>query len=115
RHRCFREFLDDGGYLLDVCTAIEKAFEARGNETADELGVVLDEIGMDDDTVAHRRHAAIRIPEDASLFVAADLDTRDVTLCVTGDGRDLSGNQRWGTSGRIDGRESCSHRGRSLS
>src|SRR5262249_1912244 len=54
------------------------------------------------DAVAHRRHAAIRIPEDASFFVAADLDTRDVTLCVTGDGADLYRNQRWGTSARLD-------------
>src|SRR5262249_8430824 len=103
RHRCFREFLDDRGYLLDVCTAIEKASEARGNEAADELGVVLDEIGMDDDAVAHRRHAAIRIPQDASLFVAARLFTLHVSLCVPGEGGYLSGNQRWGPSGRIDG------------
>src|SRR5262249_1956074 len=75
RDGCFREFLDDGSQLIDVCTAIEKAWEARGDEAADELGVFLDEIVVDDYAVAHRRHAAIGVPKNASLFVAADLDT----------------------------------------
>src|SRR3984893_1969823 len=47
RHRCFREFLDDGGYLVEVRTAVEKAFEAGGNEAADELGIVPDESAVD--------------------------------------------------------------------
>src|SRR5262249_40119161 len=96
------EFLDDDGHLIDVGTAIEKAFEGRGDEAADELGVLLDEIVMDDYAVAHRRHAAIGIPKDASLFVAADLDTRHIALRVAGDGRDLPGDQSWRTSGGID-------------
>jgi|GraSoi2013_115cm_1033766.scaffolds.fasta_scaffold90208_2 FixJ family two-component response regulator len=40
----------------------------------DDLGIVLDDIGMNDDAIAHRGDAAIGIPEDPSLLVAANLD-----------------------------------------
>src|SRR5262249_6141396 len=102
RDGCFREFFDDGHHLFDMRAAIEKALEAGGDEAADELGVLLDEVGMDNDAVAHCRHTAIGIPKNARLFVAADLDARHIALRVAGYGGNPSGDQSWRTFGRGD-------------
>src|SRR5712692_3604687 len=83
-------------------TSIEEALEGCGDEAADELGVLLDEVGMDDDAVAHRGHAAIGVPQDTRLLVAADLDARHIALRIAGDGGNLPGDQCRRAAGGID-------------
>src|SRR5262245_61341185 len=102
RHRRFREFLHDRRHLIHVLTAIQEALEARRDKSADELGILLDEIVVVDDAVAHRGHAAVGIPEDARLLVTADLDARHIALRITSDGGHLPGDQRGRAAGGID-------------
>ena len=83
-------------------TPVKKASEARGDKGPDDLGIVLDEIGMNDDAVAHRGDAAIGIPEDPSLLVAANLDARHQALGIPGDRGDLAGDQSRRAAGGID-------------
>jgi len=60
------------------------------------------EIGMHDDAIAHDGDAAVRIPEDARLLVAADLHARHIALGKAGNGGNLTSDQRRRTAGRID-------------
>src|SRR5436190_18960735 len=57
---------------------------------------------MNDDAVAHRRHAAIGIPKDASLFIAPDLNAWHIALRITCDRGDLAGDQSRRAAGGID-------------
>src|SRR5262249_58033660 len=83
-------------------TPVKEASEARGDKGPDDLGIVLDEIGMNNDAVAHRGDAAISIPEDPSLLVAANLDARHIALGIAGDRGDLAGDQSRRAAGGVD-------------
>src|SRR5262252_10556799 len=102
RHRRFGEFLDDDSEFVGMRTPVKEASEARGDKGPDDLGIVLDEIGMNDDAVAHSGDAAIGIPEDSSLLVTANLDARHIALGITGDRGDLAGDQSRRAAGGID-------------
>ena len=84
------------------CAPIDKSFQDREDKSPDELGVLLDQVVMDDDAVADRVDAAVGEPEHARLVVAADLHARHIALGEAGDGGDLPGDQRGRAASGID-------------
>src|SRR5262249_59212306 len=97
-----REGLDGRDQLVGMRARMEKALHARGDEAADELGLLLEEIVVHDDAVADRDDAAVRVPEYARLLAAADLDRRHLALHEPGDRLHLAGDQRRWRAGRGD-------------
>ncbi len=81
---------------------VDESLERGRDKIADQLGVLLDQVVVRDDAVAHRVDAAVGKPEYPRLHIAADLHARRLSLDEAGDRRDLPGDQRRRGAGRID-------------
>src|SRR5262249_15136709 len=84
----------DGDHLVEILSPVQKSFEAGSDEIPDQFGILFDQIVVNDDTVADRGDAAVRIPEDTRFRVAANFHAWDLAQCVAGNGRNLPRYQR---------------------